>query len=134
MSSTATLREKAMWRWSRYLRANGLEAYLAPRGEAPGIGPERGRVVADGISKYVSPHGSYRYVLNERGRAVAALQIVSRDGEHGKVANVYVLPEYRRRGFASKLLRRAERDFSTIEHAESSQRSDEAQAWILGLR
>jgi ribosomal protein S18 acetylase RimI-like enzyme len=120
--------------WQSFFRANGLEAYLAPKGKAPGIGPERGRVVADGISKYVSPHGSYRYVLSEGGRAVAALQVVSRDGEHGTIANVYVEPSYRRQGLASQLLRRAERDFSSIEHAEPGSRSPEAEAWIRGFR
>lgn len=108
----------------------GLETYLAPRGEAQGIGPERGRTVNDGISKYVSPHGSYRYVLRERGQPVAALQVVSRDGRHGTVANVFVNPGHRRRGLATRLLRRARRDFESVEHAAPEHRSADAEAWI----
>src|SRR5574341_391879 len=121
-----------MWGWERPLSANGLEAYLSPRGEVPGIGSERGATKVSGISRYVSPHGSYRYVLRESGEAVAALQIVSRDGLRGKIANVYVVPNARRRGLATRLLRHAQSAFSVIEHADPEHRSTEAEAWIKG--
>jgi ribosomal protein S18 acetylase RimI-like enzyme len=115
------------------LFTNGLEVYLDAPGLVPGIGAERGRVVSNGIAKYVSPHGSYRYVFYEAGEPVGALQVVSRDGRRAVVANVYVLPSFRRRGVASQLLRRAERDFE-VEHASPGSRSDDARAWIRGMR
>ena len=94
-----------------------LRVYLAPRGQCPGVGPERGSARLEGIAKYVSPHGSVRYVLYAHGSAVAVVQLVTMDGRTAKVANAYVVPELRRRKLASLLLKRARQDFRVIEHS-----------------
>jgi len=106
-----------------------LAAYLALRGEAPGIGPERGSTPTTGIARYVSPHGSVRYVLYERGQALAALQVVTRNGKHATIANVYTVPTRRKEGLARALLDRARRDFRTVEHASEEMISPSGQAW-----
>ncbi|NBT57356.1 N-acetyltransferase [bacterium] len=96
-----------------------LEYLLAPAGEVPQIGPEKqvGRTT-DGSVKFLSPNGSHRYVRYVAGKPVSALQVVSRDGMNGHVANVYTLPEYRKQGFAKELLDRARQGFESITHSK----------------
>lgn len=95
-----------------------LRYLLSPAGEARQIGPETqvGRP-EDGSVKFLSPHGSYRYVRYIEGKPVAALQIMSKDGRRGTIANVYTLPEYRRKGIARELLERARRGFESLSHS-----------------
>lgn len=95
-----------------------LAYLLGPAGSIPQIGPERqiGNP-KDGSVKFLSPHGSYRYVHYVDGKPASALQIVSRDGINGQVANVYTLPEYRKQGLARGLLDRARRGFEKITHS-----------------
>ncbi len=112
--------------------AEPLAAYLAVRGAAPGIGPEKGPKAppSSGIAKYVSPHGSTRYVAYEQGRPVAALQVVSRDGKSASIANVYTDPCCRKQGIAKSLLLRARKDFKGgVAHAAEENISDEGKAW-----
>jgi len=102
---------------------------LAPRGAVQTIGPERGNKKKDGVSRYVSEEGSYRYVEYVSGRPVAVLQVVSLDGRNAWVANVYVLPEFRRQGRAATLLARARQDFKQVEHAPEEDRTMQGEAW-----
>lgn len=97
-----------------------LSMYLGPKGKVPGIGPERGpaRVPQQGIVRFRSPHGSSRYLAFRGGEPVSVLQIVSFDGEHAQIANVYTVPEFRRRGLAEQLLARARKDFASVEHSK----------------
>jgi hypothetical protein len=106
-----------------------LAVYLAPRGQIPGIGPERGQTPLTGIARYVSPHGSVRYVLYEHGTPFAVLQVVTRDNRHATIANVYVVKSRRREGLARALLTRARRDFQTVVHAEEANISTAGKAW-----
>ena len=94
-----------------------LIAFLGNKSSVPAIGEEKGKKVDNGISKYTSENGSYRYVKYLDGIPLAVLQIVSRDGIHGQVANVYTVPKSRRKGFSKKLLSRAQEDFTTIGHS-----------------
>ena len=111
-----------------------LEILLSDPGKFPLVGPERGKKVHDGISKYVAPGGSYRYVRYIDGVAVAALQVMSRDGKAGQAANVYTHPEFRRKGYASELWRKAQRDFKTLVQAPESDRSQAGMAWSHAVR
>jgi len=116
-------------RWPLSTRAASLEMTLSPPSEHPAIGPERGRAKANGIVKLTSPHGSYRYLYYEDGEPVSGLQIVSRDGKTGMVANVYTLATHRRRGLARELLKRARRDFRKVVPPEEQHISDDGKAW-----
>ena len=96
-----------------------LAYLLGSAGSIPQIGPER--QVGDprhGSVKFLSPQGSYRYVQYVDGNPASALQIVSRDGINGQVANVYTLPEYRKQGLARGLLDRARKGFESITHSK----------------
>ena len=106
-----------------------LAVYLGDPGTVPGIGPERGKKPTSGIARYKSPHGSVRYVWYEHGTPFAALQVVTRDGRHAVIANVYTAPTRRREGLAAALLARARRDFQTVEHAGEAHLSAAARAW-----
>ena len=109
-----------------------LAGYLAPKDEAPGIGPEKGprSPPSSGVAKYVSPHGSTRYVSYDSGRPVAALQVVSRDKRQASIANVYTDPCCRRRGLAKELLDCARRDFKGgVVHASEENISEAGKAW-----
>jgi len=107
---------------------DSLAYYLGAPGTLPSIGPEKVRRAGkDRIARYSSPHGSHRYVMLDGERAIAVLQVVERGGQ-AVVANVYVLPEHRRRGLATALLARARRDFS-VSHAPEHMLSDEGRAF-----
>lgn len=96
-----------------------LAYLLGPAGSIPQIGPEK--QVGDpshGSVKFLSPHGSYRYVQYVDEKPASALQVVSRDGIKGQVANVYTLPEYRKQGLARGLLDRARKGFESITHSK----------------
>jgi GNAT superfamily N-acetyltransferase len=106
-----------------------LAVYLGDPGTVPGIGLERGKKPTSGIARYKSPHGSVRYVWYEHGVPFAALQVVTRDGKHTVIANVYTVPSHRRGGLAAALLARARSDFQTVEHAGEAHLSAAARAW-----
>ena len=108
-----------------------LQYLVWPPGETEEIGPERGKAVRDGIALFTSPHGSYRYVLYKDGEAISALQVVSEDKTHAKIANVYTASAYRRTGAAKMLLDRARRDFTTVVH--SKHLTTEGKAWRAGV-
>lgn len=101
------------------------------------IGPEQeasvGRVAhRAGIRLFVSPFGSYRFVAFDGDQPVSALQVMSRDGRDGVIANVYTAPSARRRGFARRLLAAARRRFRHIDH--STDLSDAGRAWAAAVR
>ena len=122
-----------------YLPAYERWAYTAPGNESlvyllrhyvDRIGPEREVPIAprwqSGIRAltrkanallFVSPHGSYRYVAFDSENPVSAVQIMSRDGREGVIANVYTAPKYRRHGWATRLLDIARRRFAVIHHS-----------------
>lgn len=111
-----------------------LAVYLLPKGSVPGIGPEKGRVVTNGIATFKDSFGSTRYVSYLQGKAISVLQVVSRDKKHAIIANVYTLPEYRRQGFAEKLLRKARQDFFQVVHAAENHLSPEGKAFRTSVR
>ena len=106
-----------------------LSVYLGDPGTVPGIGAERGKKPTSGIGRYKSPHGSVRYVWYEHGKPMAALQVVTRDGKHATIANVYTVPSRRREGLAAALLAKARHDFKSVDHADEAHLSDEGRAW-----
>lgn len=110
-----------------------LKIYLGDPGTVPGIGAERGRRPANGVGRFKSPHGSVRYVWYEGGDPLAALQVVTRDGVHATIANVYTTPGRRREGLAAALLAQARRDFVEVVHAEEEHLSPEGRAWRTRL-
>lgn len=113
----------------------GLEI-LRPRGKFPGVGTEKSRKVQNGIARYVDPYGSSRYVWYSKGEPVAGLQVVSERYEENRavIANVYTLPGYRRKGYATKLLARARKDFRVVEHAPERNRTEAGSAWARAVR
>lgn len=107
-----------------------LAATILPPGHRGlGVGRESGRLRRDGVSRHDDPHGSTRYLYSAEGQIVSGLQVVSRDGRTAVVANVYTRPDYRNLGLASRLLARARRDFSRVDHAEESHLSSAGVAW-----
>jgi hypothetical protein len=107
---------------------------FAGPGGVPFIGPETGKVKKDGLSVLKNPWGSTRYVWAVDGRIVGVLQIVHRPGDYARVANVVVKPDFQRQGIATKLFRRAEKDFGVVLHAEPAARSPLGQSWISSLQ
>lgn len=111
--------------------ADPLQALLAPPGENPTIGPETGEATADGIVRLDSPHGSTRYLLYVSCEPVSGLQVVSRDGRHATIANVFTVPAHRRQGLAAMLLATAKHDFETVTHSTALSR--EGALWSRGV-
>lgn len=111
-----------------------LAIYLGDPGAVPGIGHEHGGKPTSGIGRYISPHGSFRYVWYEPRVPLGALQVVTLDGRHATIANVYVVPARRRSGIATALLARAQRDFKEIAHAPKENLSTWGRAWRDSFR
>ena len=116
----------------RERRAPDPDFVLQPPGQNPLIGEETGKARKNGIGTHRSPHGSVRYLMYEDGKIVSGLQVVSRDGLNALVAYVYTTPSHRRRGLASKLMKKARGDFQSVEHAKQEHLSQDAKAWIKG--
>jgi hypothetical protein len=110
------------------LKDDPMSVTLVGPGRNPAIGPEKGKATINGIAKFTSPYGSVRYLYYVDGVAASALQVVSQDGEHAIIANVYTALAHRRKSLARKLLDRAKKDFS-VEHAKEHSLSDEGRAW-----
>lgn len=81
------------------------------------VGKEKTRKVNVDVERYSNAHGSHRYVLHREGRPIAALQVVEA-GSRAVAAQVYVVPQARRRGLATRLWRLAQRDFPHLEPSE----------------
>lgn len=105
---------------------------LLPPGQNPTIGPER-RVRRRGpVSRYDSSHGSVRYLYELDGQTVAGLQLVTGPSQGSAVvANVYVLPDRRRRGLAAQLLEHARKDFPGVTHSQHL--SEDGKAWTKAM-
>jgi ribosomal protein S18 acetylase RimI-like enzyme len=110
---------------------SSMQDLLADVGHSQMMGAERGKLKPDGISRLKNEHGATRYVFTKDGMAVAALQIVSRDGVVGRIANVYTLPEARRNGLARRLLNVARRDYDTILHSDDL--TQDGAAWASSV-
>jgi hypothetical protein len=109
----------------------GLAWLLSPAGDTPTIGDEKGKVKPNGVSVLKSPFGSYRYVYSKNGDIVSAIQIMSRDGKNGIVANVFTHKDHRRKGYATALHKQIQKDFTSISHSDD--RSDDGANWIKSL-
>ena len=75
------------------------------------LGEETGKPRKKGLARFKTPLGSTRYVWYIAGEPVAGLQVMSRTGYYGVVANVWTDPSRRRRGYARRLLVAARKDF-----------------------
>ena len=108
-----------------------LDWLLEPPGKTFTIGPERGRqpgTTASTTAVYRGATGDVlRLVGYERGVARAGLHV-----EDGVVRNVFVAPEARRQGWATRLLRAAEGVVGERLH-HSKCRSLAGQWWIESL-
>lgn len=113
--------------------APDLSYLLGGPGKLPQIGPESVlQSTTNGISIYVSPHGSYRFLYMKNNMPIAALQVVTMDGQNASIANVWTDPEYRRKGLATQLLNAAKEQFAVVKHHDDvtdSELSDDGKQW-----
>lgn len=101
------------------ITSNEALAYLlGDKGKVTQIGNESGKFNTNGVSLFQSPFGSYRYVMSIDGNIVSALQIMSRDGKVGKIANAFTHKDYRRKGYGKQLFNYAKKKFNKIEHSD----------------
>ena len=97
---------------------DAMRDLLSDPGKAVNIGQEKGKKVKNGTSKLTSPYGSTRYVEYVNGEPVSALQVMSMDGKRAKIANIFTVESEQKKGIASRLLKRARKDFDSIEHSD----------------
>lgn len=100
-----------------------MEQYLKAQNECPLTGVEvvlmRTRPGVSGIQVFKDNFGSYRILYSIGGKFVAVMQVMSKDGKTGKIANAFTLPDYRRMGFYTKLIKRAKYIFGArLKHNE----------------
>lgn len=108
-----------------------LKLLLAPVGECPQIGVEKGRIAPDGVSCLVSPYGSRRYIKAIGGRLVSVLQVMVDGGGRALVANAYTDSGFRRQGHATRLMERVRRDFAAVQLSEDL--SQDGAAWVVAV-
>ena len=101
---------------------------LDPMGSLRQIGDEQMYDVDGSVVIFRSTDGaSYRFLWQLGDQIISGLQVVTHDGKNAQVARVYTLPEFRRKGYASSLLKRARCRFETL--APSTQLSPDGRAW-----
>lgn len=104
----------------------GLKSLLNHRSECYMIGDEIILRTAPPIEVWQSEHGSYRYVLLDQGEVVSCLQLVSRDGKTGRIAQAYTREGQRRKGFVTRLYQVAKEDFNRIDMSTDVSESGDA--------
>lgn len=78
------------------------------------------------IEKLQGENGSFRYLYrDDKGNIVGALQGVSGKGRN-VASNIYVSPELRRQGIATKILEQAKRDYKGLEVADTQTEAGKA--------
>lgn len=75
------------------------------------IGNEKKIPIGDNIYLYKSEIGSYRFIKKIDNNNVSAIQIMYRKGQRPYTTNAFTLPEYRKKGIALELLKKAETYF-----------------------
>ena len=83
----------------------------------PLVGDEKVQKIGRNITKRTDPYGSIRYVLDDGEKNIGAIQIMVR-GSNAFVGNIYVRPEYRRRGIATELFNLAKGEYPELRHGE----------------
>ena len=111
----------------------GLSFLLSPQSEFLYASKEIKTVLPSGNELYKDRHGSYRFVKVIGGDRVAAIQVVSRDGKSGHIANAYVLPQYRRLGYGRELLADVKKRFKTVSSSQDLSPQGEAWSKSVGL-
>lgn len=91
---------------------------LAPVGKSKLIGTEKGKQKDDGVSRFDNDFGSTRYIFSEGGKPVSVLQVMRTSDGGARIANVYTSPEARRKGYASRLMDQARKDFKKVIHSD----------------
>lgn len=96
---------------------------LAPCSQSCSIGSEKPanktsrNFSEDRIALFRSPFGSFRFVFIQDGQALGALQVMQSKPGHEVAANIFVLPEVRRKGIAQSLLMAAHETFSGLQYS-----------------
>lgn len=96
---------------------------LAPCSQSRSIGSEKPanktsrNFSEDRIALFRSPFGSFRFVFIQDGQALGALQVMQSKPGHEVAANIFVLPEVRRKGIAQSLLMAAHETFSGLQYS-----------------
>lgn len=92
----------------RIISNEGLSYLLGEKGAVEQIGSEKKHPVDkdfNEIELYVSEYGSYRFVIINKGKIISAIQVMSKDGKNGYIANAYTHPSFRRKGLGSFLVK-----------------------------
>lgn len=82
------------------------------------VGDEKEYRVSDDLVKLVDQYGSTRYIKYDDENPIAAIQVMSHPKLGDVVSNLFVLPDYRRSGLATKLFNIAKHDFPNLKHNE----------------
>lgn len=72
------------------------------------IGYEIKIPLGNSVYLYKSDVGSYRFIKSLEGKNISAIQIMYRKGQQPYATNAFTLPNYRRKGIALELLKKAE--------------------------
>lgn len=113
------------------MESNEELTYLLQPQAGNRTGREKPKKISNDITVYTDPNGSYRFVKLIDMMPVAAVQVMSKDGKNGLVANVFTLPQHRRQGHARQLLDVARQIFQNITFSDD--RSNTGDAWVKGV-
>lgn len=84
----------------------------------PNVGQEKAVKCGNNCVKLTDPYGSVRYILDDGTNPIAAIQLMTK-GKSAVIANIYVDPEYRRKGIATGLVELAKNDYPNIQYSEN---------------
>lgn len=100
-------------------QSSGFENILLPKDQSPYTGKEKVKRLSNGVVLYKDQYGSNRFVLYIDNTAVSALQIIDKQGEIPKVANVITIKDERRKGYARIVWNEAKKIFPNIVHSKN---------------
>jgi GNAT superfamily N-acetyltransferase len=113
------------------LRSNEtLKSFLEPT--HPYVGDEKIEWITNRIQVRKDKYGSYRFMkLNDKDRPIAVVQVVSQKKNVGHVSNVFVDPEYRRKGIATEIMSHVKQMFKKLTYSDD--RSDDGKDFVASV-
>lgn len=87
----------------------------------------------ESIRHYINGIGSTRFVFEIDGIPIAFLQVMSSESHEPTIANIYVLPEYRRQGIMTRLYQQAARIWGKYGLHHAPAESVLGQFWLDSL-
>ena len=113
----------------------GYESILGGQNNCPYTGKEKKKRIDRDTLVYYDEYGSFRFIhfINGSEQASAIQVMFTKEPKLYQVANVFTVEKHRRKGFATKLFKKAEKYFKN-EIIHSSNLSPLGKSWVNSIK